>query len=315
MIKYSIIIPVYNTGKYLKKCLESVVNQKKIDDKKWTYEVIVINDGSSDNSMDIINDYKLKYSNIKLIDRKNSGVSVSRNIGVKNAKGDYLIFVDSDDYVSFDFLYIIDKNIGDNDVLRFQMTEDNIITKEKKEHREKSFDTMNGKDAFMVISSFHYVETPCSYVFKTSFYKDNKFEFKKGRYYEDYGLIPYVIYSASSVKCISESLYYYVQHSESVMHNTNYEVTVRKAFDMLEHFKDIKSNFSLDKKNSCLSYMANCVIVKAEDLKGKDRKKYISYLKKEKIYKDILTDSFGRKLKSVIIRFSIPLYLSLISKK
>lgn len=94
----TIIIPVYNTEKYLKKCLNSVVNQ--------TYknlEIIVINDASSDNSLAILENYAKKYKNIKLVNNPvNLGVSISRNIGLDCANGDYIYFLDSDDFIRND---------------------------------------------------------------------------------------------------------------------------------------------------------------------------------------------------------------------
>lgn len=116
MIKYSFIVPVYNTEKYLKKCLDSLVNQT-FDN----FEIIIVNDGSIDKSSEIIKKYKEKYSNIKSIEQKNQGLSMARNNGVKKASGDYLIFVDSDDYIETNLLEEVDKVIGDNDILRFQI--------------------------------------------------------------------------------------------------------------------------------------------------------------------------------------------------
>ena len=94
MDKVSIIVPIYNTEKYIKECLESIIKQ--------TYrniEIIIINDGSTDNSEDIIEQYKDKDSRINIIKQKNLGVSYSRNIGINAATGDYIMFVDSDDII------------------------------------------------------------------------------------------------------------------------------------------------------------------------------------------------------------------------
>ena len=92
--KFSIIVPVYNTEKYLKRCLDSIKSQSFKD-----YEVIIVNDGSTDNSSDIISKYPYK-----IINQENLGLSRARNNGVKEASGDYLIFLDSDDYIEKDLL-------------------------------------------------------------------------------------------------------------------------------------------------------------------------------------------------------------------
>ena len=89
MSKFSIIIPVYNVENYIKKCLDSVFAQTEKD-----YEVIVVNDGTKDNSMDIVKNY-----DVKIVNQKNQGLSEARNTGLKNAKGEYILFLDSDDYI------------------------------------------------------------------------------------------------------------------------------------------------------------------------------------------------------------------------
>ena len=100
MTKISVIVPVYNVEELLPKCLDSLVNQT-FDD----YEVIVVNDGSPDNSQKIIDDYYKKYPNIiKPLKKENGGLSSARNYGLKYATGEYVLYVDSDDYVSSDIL-------------------------------------------------------------------------------------------------------------------------------------------------------------------------------------------------------------------
>ena len=95
MIKVSVIVPAYNTEKYLKKCLDSLVNQTLND-----IEIIVINDCSTDKTKDILKNYKEKYKNIKVINNKtNKGIGYNRNLGIKKAKGEFISFIDSDDYV------------------------------------------------------------------------------------------------------------------------------------------------------------------------------------------------------------------------
>lgn len=93
----SIIIPVYNSRKYIKKCINSVINQSYSN-----FEIIVVDDGSTDGSLDII--YSFNDSRIKVIKQENRGVSEARNVGIKNSSGDYIMFIDSDDYIEFNML-------------------------------------------------------------------------------------------------------------------------------------------------------------------------------------------------------------------
>lgn len=312
MVEYSFIVPVYNTGKYLKKCLDSLVCQTFKD-----FEIIIVNDGSTDNSEMIISGYKKKYSNIKVINQNNQGLSMARNNGVKKATGKYLIFVDSDDYVEKDLLKEIDKEIGDVDVLRYQVVTEDEKGKNIKEYHEKAFDEMIGYDAFEYISSYHFVEPAWCYVYRTKYYVDNKFSFKKDVYHEDFGLIPYVILKARKVKSIDYAGYHYITRTGSIMNNSDYKKTVKKAFDMLEQYKSLRLfSKNIGKKNNYndyyLSYISNSVIVKARELKKEERKVYVHELKKLKVYDGVLVNTNIRKLKKCLMKLNLNLYLKVI---
>lgn len=307
MVKYSFIVPVYNTKKYLKKCLDSLVKQTFKD-----FEVIVVNDGSTDESLEIIEKYKNKYSNIKVINQKNQGLSMARNNGVLKARGDYILFVDSDDYIEKDLLKEVDKNIGNADVLRFQIFTEDENYKNKEKIVEHSFEETTGPVAFEKICDYKYVEPAWCYVIKTKYYKENKFEFKKDMYHEDFGLMPYVIYKAKIVKGISYVGYHYITRSGSIMNNSSYDKTIKKAFDMLTQYKELRAKVKATNKNMnnyYLSYISNCAIVKAKTLRKKERKEYIKELKNIKAYNDVLVNSFSRKIKKSIMKFSFELYL------
>ena len=109
MKEISIIIPIYNGEKFIKKCLDSILaNYNK------NYEVIIINDGSTDGTREILNNYKEE--NIKIINNNNNGVSFSRNLGIKLATGKYIMFVDIDDYLSSNWYEIIKEEIQKSDI-------------------------------------------------------------------------------------------------------------------------------------------------------------------------------------------------------
>ncbi len=99
MVKISVIVPAYNVEKYISGCLVSLVNQTFRE-----FEIIVINDGSTDNTADIINSFKKQSKNIILINTSNQGLSAARNLGIYNAKGEYIAFIDSDDWIDKNFL-------------------------------------------------------------------------------------------------------------------------------------------------------------------------------------------------------------------
>lgn len=308
MIKYSFIVPVYNTEKYLKKCLDSLVNQKYKD-----FEIIIVNDGSTDNSINIINDYSKKYKNIIVIDQKNGGLSHARNEGVKKARGEYILFVDSDDYVETKLLSEIDKKIEGLDLLRFQiLTEDENYNKIKS-YEESEFSNLDGYNAIKKITEYTFIEPAWCYVYNKEFYLKNKFKFTKGVYHEDFGLIPYVIYKANKVSSINYIGYHYIQRSGSIMNDEDYNKTLKKAYDMLELYKDLRTkrinNLKGNKDDYFLSYISNCTIVKAKSLNKKDQKDYLNELKKINVYDDVLVNTISRKIKKLIMKISLSMYL------
>ena len=208
MPKVSVIVPVYNVDAYLEKCLDSLVNQTLKD-----IEIIVVNDGSPDNSQEIIDKYSKKYDNIKAYIKENGGLSDARNYGIKKATGDYIAFLDSDDYVSLDmYKKMYEKAVGGNfDIVMcdinyvFENTDDikrvscNLLT-----------DTTDIKNAMINI-----YPAAWNKLFKKKLFQ-NGVEFKKGVWFEDvefiYRLLPYV----KTIGVIHEPFYQYLQREGSI---------------------------------------------------------------------------------------------------
>ena len=303
MPKFSIIVPVYNVEEYIDKCLKSIFNQTYKD-----FEVIVVDDGTEDNSMDIVNKY-----DVIVVKEKNSGLSTARNNGVKKAKGEYLLFVDSDDYLEKDLLKNINDNLSDNpDVLRFQIKE--VDEDKETNYNEEGFDTTNGVDAFNKISKYHYIENAWAYAINRKYYLDNNYKFKDGSYHEDFGLIPLVIIKANTVKSISYIGYNYRQRNNSIMNNNDYEKTKKKVKDFLNHYKYlIKEIDKLNIESSVFkSYISNSLIIKICELKGNDYKEYKKVLKELNVYDNVLSDTLVRKIKKVFFKISPKLSIKLI---
>jgi len=135
----SIIVPIYNVEIYLEKCLNSIINQ--------TYkniEILLINDGSSDNSLRICKKYQKKDKRIVLINKKNGGLSSARNAGIDKASGNYLLFIDSDDYIEIDMIEKLYNNIKSNNadisICNF------FITKKNKDRKNKSCKNFTVRD-------------------------------------------------------------------------------------------------------------------------------------------------------------------------
>ena len=302
MPKFSIIVPVYNVEKYIKKCLDSIFSQSFKD-----FEVIVVNDGTKDKSMDIAKKY-----DVIIINQENQGLSAARNSGVKKAKGDYLIFVDSDDYIEKDLLKEINKSLDNNpDIVRYQVKD--IINDKEIEYKEKDFYNKNGVEAFELITGYHYFEPAWLYAIKRKYYLDNRFEFKKNTYHEDFGLIPLVIIKSKIVNSINYFGYCYVQRDGSIMTSPSYDKTIKKVDDSFTHFKYlISESKKLDLDTSYFnSFISNSLILKILDLKKDDYKKYKKMLKEEHVYDYLIDNSFGRKVKKSIIKKSPKMYYKL----
>ena len=176
MPKFSIVIPVYNVEDYIERCLESIKKQTFKD-----YEVIVVNDGTKDNSMEIVNKYPFK-----IINQENQGLSAARNNGAKKAKGEYILFLDSDDYLEKNTLKEVNKVIEkDTDLVRFQIKEvydDGKVI----EYNEQAFKNLNGEEAFSHIVNYHFIENAWCYAINRKYYEKEKFSFAKGTIHEDY---------------------------------------------------------------------------------------------------------------------------------
>lgn len=297
MPKFSIIIPLYNVEKYIKKCLDSVMNQT-FDD----YEVIVVNDGTKDKSMKIVDKY-----DVTTIYQENQGLSAARNTGLRYAKGEYIIFLDSDDYIEKDLLKEINESLDNNpDIVRFQIKEVDEETKEEKTYKEEPFKNKNGVDAFNIICKYHFVENAWAYAYKKEFFIKEKFEFKQGTIHEDFGLTPLVIIKAKRVNSISYVGYNYLQRQGSIMSQNDYKKTKKKVEDFYNHYLYLIDEIDKTKLDSKIfkSFISNSLILKICTLEGIDYKKYKKLLKEQKVFDNILTDTYSRKMKKVLIKLS-----------
>lgn len=290
-MKFSIIIPVYNTSEYLEKCINSVLNQK------YTYfEIIIINDGSTDNSSEILEKYKSN-TKIRIIEQSNHGLSYSRNIGVKYASGDYILFVDSDDFIKEELLQNLNEYITDEDMIKFTYEEQKHTMNTLSDTIE--FNGLNGSDALTnLIESKIMFEMAWMYAYKKDYILNFKFE--EGKYHEDFGLIPIMILNSNKISSINYPGYVYNRINEtSITAYTSLEKEYKKASDTLYFFKKVKEK---ETNKYVLSFYANGTLSRIKNLKKPYKNKYMKELKKEKVYDYILTDNFKRKTKKIILK-------------
>lgn len=232
-MKFSIIVPVYNVELYLEECLNSIVNQSYLD----LYEVILINDGSSDNSRAICEKYIDQYNFIKLINQENKGLSCARNTGIKLAVGEYLVFVDSDDIIEKDTLKFF------NDTLQINQV-DVMITKIKKvnyhEQSTKFMDTnlpvkkLNKANKSEVLN---YMFTKSKglwpavrYIVKKDFIYSNNLSFLEGYYHEDIDWTTKLLIKAESFVFLD---YYWYNHRLERTGSITNNISSKRTLDVI----------------------------------------------------------------------------------
>lgn len=316
MIKYSIIIPVYNAAPYISKCIESVLNQG-IEE----YEIIIVNDGSTDDSSTIIKSFD--DSKIRYFEKENGGVSDARNYGINKVEGEYFTFVDADDYVSSEFLKVIDNNIKkETEVLSFNIAVKDKFDKLIKEIRKPIFSNIDGQKAIVkFIQKGEMFDTPVAYVYKTSYFKDNDFMYAKGKVHEDFGLTPLIILKSNCITSISNYLYYYVINDTSITKDVTLSKKIKRAWDMLYHFDYLYLNVNDDVnikdnvKKIFNSFIANALISKASTLNGEKQNEYIEELKNRNVSDLLISDNVNRLIKKTAIKISPKLYIKIFLRR
>ena len=229
MTKMSVIVPVYNVEELLPKCLDSLVNQT-FDD----YEVIVVNDGSPDNSQKIIDDYYKKYPNIiKPLKKENGGLSSARNYGLKYANGEYILYVDSDDWISKDMLKIMYKTAlkEGSDIVICKML--NVIAGRNVKINNGIFDV----DVF----KRYILNNPsaCCKLIKKDILLYPELFFLENHHYEDIAVVPAFCLYAKNISFIDDYLYYYLLREGSIMHQKSYTDKLNDIFDSLNNLTNI----------------------------------------------------------------------------
>lgn len=221
----SIIIPVYNVEKYLGECLESIYKQTYKD-----IEVIIVNDGSTDKSTDIINMYKNMFVKIIYIEQNNKGASDARNIAIKHCSGEYIMFIDSDDYIEENALETIYNkakiNNADMAIIGHRKFYEGDSSKKDEVYL---FDLDDSKvytsvEVLDMILNFHVKGYLCDKMFKREVWINNNLFFESRRYVEDWFPIVQHIINSNKIIFVNRELYNYRQHNESSIHHKGTKV-------------------------------------------------------------------------------------------
>ena len=312
-MKYSIIIPVYNVEKYLDKCLDSISKQTYKN-----FEVIIVNDGSPDNSQKIIDKYLKKDKRFKGYIKDNGGLSDARNYGIKYVTGDYILFIDSDDFIEKELLSNINNVITTKkyDLVRFSLS----TTKENGEkiktyHHEDKINKLQENEKICELLKEEFVEPAWLYAYNATFFKKNKFKYPKGRIHEDFGLYLLILSKAKTIFFLDYPGYNYVQRENSIMSNNQYEKIKKRVNDFLYHHLNNQKNLGNNVKDKLLlSYSASCTISKGRELNDEDLDEYLYKLKKNKIIDDIYGNTIKRKLKKIYLKINLKKYIKSLRK-
>lgn len=297
-MKFSIIVPVYNVEDYIIKCLESIYNQTYKN-----FEVIIVDDGSMDNSTLLIKKYIKDKNNFIYYRKENGGLSDARNYGLKFITGNYLIFIDSDDYINKELLYNLNEEIKKNnpDIIKFGLNfikNDNII-----EMKKENFYNLEVNEAIDKLLRDELFEPAWFYCYKFSFWQKNKFKYTTGKLHEDFGLTPLIIMNSQKISSISYIGYNYVIRDNSIMTSNDEEKLLKKFDDSLYFYEqnipliNKCKNINEYTKKLLKSFYANGMINRLKTLDKKNYNECLKKLQKLNVFDNLANDTLKRKIK------------------
>ena len=296
-MKISVIVPVYNVENYLEKCLNSLVNQNLQE-----IEILVINDGSTDNSQKIIEVFQSKFpQKIKTFAKENGGLSDARNFGIDRATGEFLAFVDSDDYVSatmMEEMYgLAKKHEAEIVICNLQKVDENVIVTQKLTQIPNLPEKIDLEKHFSVFSDISYFA--CNKIFKRELFEGKRFQ--KGMHFEDIELIPKILLQCKTLAKTDAFHYQYLERSNSISKSHT-----ERGLDILKSVENVEKAF----ENSMYSFKKN-------ELKGFQILEgiytflaYLAFVKDDEVY-----DKMNLQLKKFIKERDISLKEILIYKR
>lgn len=251
-MKLSVIIPVYNVEKYLDDCLISMSRLLMSDD----IEIIAVNDGSTDDSYSILSKWKHRFERLKIITQQNAGLSSARNKGLEEAKGDYVVFIDSDDHVDAGgLLEIVDKYSGLNiDIIinDYWIYPDGHIEAKQKEFIDAIIEIENSSGSFFKSYYKSIQSIVVRNIYRRKFLLTNKIYFHEGIYFEDVEFTPLAFSKAKSVIYSGIPFYYYRKRGGSITSSSGSE---RKVNDALSVWKVLNKEASREENQNIAPIM------------------------------------------------------------
>lgn len=281
----SVIIPVYNVERYLTKCIDSVIKQTYTN-----LEILLINDGSTDNSPKICEEYKNKDRRIKVIHKQNGGLSDARNVGIENAQGKYITFIDSDDDIEVDYIKYL-YNLIEKYNTHMSIAAYTVVSKDKKINigqgyeEEKVLDEKKCLERLLCEQGLSV--SACAKLYEKSLFENIKFP--KGKLCEDNGTTYKLIMKCNKIAYGSKSVYNYYKRENSIMTSTFnmkkldlIELTDKMCDDIESKYPELK--FSTDKKRivSRFSILRQMLVGKLNEEQKTALKEIKKYIKTRK---------------------------------
>ena len=287
-MKYSIIVPVYNVENYLRQCLDSIVSQTFTD-----FEIILINDGSTDNSGHICDEYVAKDGRVKVFHKKNGGQSSARNVGIKNALGEYIIFLDSDDFICSTEFFAELNRADQTDVIIYKYSK--YYSADKVQHINVSYvDLPHEKNLFLyelVKRDGFYCSCWTKAIKRSVIFSDNIF-FDENLNCEDIDWYYRIVLKAQSFTAVDKCFIMYRQRQGSVTQTTSAKTFegLIYTFDKWEHiFNNLEDD---DLKKTMLSSLAK-IYCNALIACARSNKTSKNYKKDIYSYKGLLTNNLN----------------------
>lgn len=310
MDKISIVVPVYNVEKFLSRCIDSIICQ--------TYknlEIILVDDGSKDNSSSICDLYEKKDKRIKVIHKENGGLSSARNAGIEEATGDYIAFVDSDDYIEpnmYEEMYNAAKKLS-CDIITCNykyVYDDGSIKLINNDKKNEEFDFVSSIKEMNLFNKFDM--SACTKLFKKDLFDDIRFPV--GKLSEDYYIMYLLFEKSNKVYYIASPYYNYFQRKNSITKSN--KINHDFMYAALEQMKYLETKYPDELKNICHAaflsanltvydfYLKNGVKCPKEMLKvfKNNVKGNYKYVKKAKMY------GIKKKIQFVLFMYCVPLY-------
>lgn len=236
MTKLSIIVPVYNVEKYLPKCLESLIKQTLND-----IEIICVNDGSMDDSLAILKEFASRDSRIRIIDNQHQGVAKTRNTGIEQSTGEYIGFVDSDDYIDIDFFEKLynsaTKSNSDIAIASILKHKKFFNIYNAKYTKEETAITIQDKIK-LCEDKKHFFFYAWNKIYHSGFIKENNIKFSEGQIYEDVMFAIKALYYSNKIISVYGTKYHYIEHENSL---TKYkDKTGEKEQDLIKAYSELQ---------------------------------------------------------------------------